>query len=315
MSERKLISVVCAVFNEEENMVDCYNAVKGVLVNELSGYDHEIIVCDNASTDRTFDIVRELALKDPTLKVIRNSRNFGAARSAFNGLVHATGDAVVFAISADLQDPPSLIPQFVRKWEEGYDVVYGIRAKREERFLLTMARKIFYRVIEMGADFEIPPDVGDFYLIDKTAVASLHQMKDYYPYTRGLIPYCGFKRIGLEYTQLKRERGTAKGVPMLLVDMGLNGLVSVTRLPIRLCLVSGISVVAAGLLGLVICFGLMIAGLGGRSLWLGGFFLLCVLSGIQLSFLGLLGEYIGAIHSQVRSRPPVIERELINFDR
>jgi glycosyltransferase involved in cell wall biosynthesis len=314
MKAKKLISVVCAVFNEEENVLDCYQAIKKVLVEELYEYDHEIIVCDNASTDRTLVMFKDLALTDRKLKIIANSRNFGAARSAFNGLMHACGDAVIFAISADLQDPPSLIPSFVEKWKQGYQVVYGIRTKRQEKRLLTVMRKLYYRVIQKAADFTIPADVGDFQLLDRVVVDALREMEDYYPYTRGLIPSCGFNRTGVEYTHLKREKGTAKGVPMLLVDMGLNGLISVTKLPMRLRLLSGVVVLLGSLTAFLIYLLYLLAHRSGASAWTAALLVLFFLSGVQLLFLGLLGEYIAAIHFQVRKRPLVIAKEKINFD-
>ncbi len=314
MEAKKLISVVCAVFNEEENVLDCYQAIKKVLVEELYEYDHEIIVCDYASTDRTLVMFKDLALTDRKLKIIANSRNFGAARSAFNGLMHTRGDAVIFAISADLQDPPSLIPSFVEKWKQGYQVVYGIRAKRQEKRLLTVMRKLYYRVIQKAADFTIPADVGDFQLLDRVVVDALREMEDYYPYTRGLIPSCGFNRTGVEYTHLKREKGAAKGVPMLLVDMGLNGLISVTKLPMRLCLLSGVVVLSGSLTVFLIYLLYLLAHRSGASAWTVALLVLFFLSGVQLLFLGLVGEYIAAIHFQVRKRPLVIAKEKINFD-
>jgi glycosyltransferase involved in cell wall biosynthesis len=311
MSGKQLISVVCAVWNEKENVVECCDEIVRVM-ETLPEYDFELIVCDNHSTDGTLELLRDIAAHDK--RVIANSRNFGAARSAFNGLMHTRGDAVIFAISADLQDPPSLIPEFVRKWEEGYQVVYGIRAKREEKPLITIMRKIYYRVLQKAADYQIPPDVGDFQLLDRVVVDALRQMEDYYPYTRGLIASCGFKRVGIEYTHLKREKGTAKGVPMLLIDLGLNGLISVTNLPLRLCLLSGVVVTGASALSFLAYILYALIAWIIPSGWAMAFMALFFFSGIQLLFLGLVGEYVGATHYQVRKRPLVIAQQMINFD-
>jgi glycosyltransferase involved in cell wall biosynthesis len=316
MSDKKMISVISAVWNEEENVVPCYEAIKKVFDNELLNYDYEIIISDNCSTDKTLDLLKLIASKDKKLKVIANSRNFGAARSAFNGLLKAKGDAVIFAISADLQDPPSLIPEFIKKWEEGYQVVYGIRTKREESFFLSSLRKIYYRIVNKFADFNIPADVGDFQLLDKVIIMSLRQFEDYYPYTRGLIAQCGFKSIGINYTQLKRERGTAKGNLALLIDLGLNGLISFTNVPMRICMLCGFIISALSLIYAFIQLFLLLfvtqspSPPGIPTLIIALFFF----SGVQLFFLGFLGEYISAIHFQVRKRPLVIEKEKINFD-
>jgi len=317
MPTKKLISVVSAVWNEEENVIPCYEAVKKVFEEHLPQYDYEHIFCDNASSDRTLDLLKEIAGKDRRVKIIANSRNFGAARSAFNGLMSARGDAVVFSISADLQDPPSLIPEFTKKWEEGYEVVYGIRKKREENFLLSGMRKLYYRMVQRFSDFNIPPDVGDFQMLDKVVIQALKRMEDYYPYTRGMIAQCGFKSVGIDYRHLKRERGEAKGKFYVLIDMGLNGLISFTNVPLRVCMVAGLIIAALSLLFVFVQLFLLLFVSRGASppgiptLIIALFFF----SGVQLFFLGFLGEYISAIHFQVRKRPLVIEKERINFDR
>ena len=317
MGTKKLISVVSATWNEEENVQYCYDAVKKVFEEHLSDYDYEHIICDNASTDKTLGLLREIARKDKRVKVIVNSRNFGAARSAFNGLMSTQGDAVIFAISADLQDPPSLIPEFVKKWEEGYQIVYGIRVKRQERLLLRLMRQVYYRVVRKFADFDIPRDVGDFQLLDKVVVSALRRFEDYYPYTRGMIAQCGFKSFGIEYTHLRRERGEAKGKFLVLIDLGLNGLISFTNVPLRICMLVGLLISLLSLLFVVVQLFLLLFVSPGTSppgiptLILALFFF----SGVQLFFLGFLGEYISAIHFQVRKRPLVIEKERINFDR
>ncbi len=315
MSDRQLISVVCAAWNEKENIVECCDEIIRVM-ETLPEYDFELIVCDNDSTDGTLELLRTIAERDKRVKVIANSRNFGAARSAFNGLMATRGDAVIFAISADLQDPPSLIPRFVSTWKEGYQVVYGIRTKREESFFLTGMRKLYYKLVRRVADFNVPVDVGDFQLLDKKVVDALRRFDDYYPYTRGLIAQCGFKSIGIDYTQVARKRGTAKGKFFLLLDMGLNGLISFTNLPMRICMLAGLFIATASILFAFVQLFLLLfvtrspSPPGIPTLIVALFFF----SGVQLFFLGVLGEYISAIHFQVRKRPLVIENERINFD-
>ncbi len=316
MAQRRLISIITPVYNEQENVADCYAAVKQVFDKQLPQYDYEHIFCDNASLDNTAALLRGLAAKDKHVKVILNSRNFGASRSGFNGLMSAQGDAVVFTIAADLQDPPAIIPEFVKKWEEGYKVVYGIRAQRAEKFLIKNLRKIYYRVLGKLSEVEIPKDVGDFQLLDKVVLNSLRQFDDYYPYTRGLIAQCGFDAIGLNYSHLRRDKGKAKGNLLVMMDLGLNGLVSVSNAPLRLCMLFGVIIAFLSFSYAVIQFFFNLvfyqkfASPGIATIVIALFFF----SGVQLLFLGLIGEYISAIHFQVRKRPLVIEKERINFD-
>ncbi len=314
--KKQLISVVTPCYNEEVNISDCYLAVKKVFDEQLPDYDYEHIFCDNASVDNSLKLMKEIAAKDKRVKVIANSRNFGASRSSFNGLLRSKGDAVVFTIAADLQDPPSMIPEFVKKWKEGYEVVYGIRTKRQENFVMTSVRKLYYRLMRRFVDFDIPADVGDFQLIDKVIVKALRQFDDYCPYVRGLIAQCGFRTIGIKYLHLARKKGHTTGGISALVDLGLNGIISFTNFPLRVAMMVGLTISVASIMYAFIelILGLIyfrrFAAPGMATLIVAIFFF----SGIQLFFLGILGEYIGAIHSQVRKRPLVIEKEVLNFD-
>lgn len=313
---RKVISIVTPCFNEQDNVADCYEAVKRVFAEQLPAYDFEHVFCDNSSTDRTPEVLRELAAKDPRVKVILNARNFGPFCSTFNGLLSTTGDASVVLLAADLQDPPEVVVDFVRRWEEGYQVVYGIRKTREEGFILRTVRRIYYRTVSRFAQINIPIDVGEFQLIDRRVVDALRKFDDYYPYIRGMIASCGFKSIGVEYTWKARKKGFSKNRLFHLIDQGLNGMISFTRVPMRLCLLFGFMLSAFSILYAV--FSLTwhliaqgpVAPPGVPTLIVALFFF----SGVQFFFLGVLGEYICAIHSQVRKRPLVIERERLNFE-
>jgi glycosyltransferase involved in cell wall biosynthesis len=313
---RKLISIVTPCFNEEENVGDCHEAVQRVFEHALPDYDYEHIFCDNASTDRTVERLRAIAARDRRVKVIVNARNFGPFCSTFNGLMATRGDAVVVLLAADLQDPPELIPEFVRKWREGYEVVYGIREKREENRLLLAARKLYYRLVSKFADFQIPTDVGEFQLIDRVVVNALRQFDDHYPYIRGMIANCGFRATGFPYTWKARRKGFSKNRLYHLIDQALNGFVSFTKIPLRLCMFFGfltsvLSIVYALVsLAINLLYYRQIAPPGIPTLIVAVFFF----AGLQLFFFGILGEYIAAIHFQVRKRPLVIERERINFD-
>lgn len=238
-----LISVITPCFNEEPNIRDCHLAVRELFAERLSGYDYEHILCDNASTDGTVQILREIAGEDSRVKVILNARNFGPFRSAFNALLATSGDAVVVMLAADLQDPPEIIADFVERWRQGYEVVYGIRSNREEGYVIRTLRKIYYRLVSRFAQIEIPLDVGEFQLIDRVVVDALRKHEDYYPYIRGMIANCGFRSEGVPYVWRARRKGLSKNRLYHLIDQGLNGVISFTNIPMRLCMITG-SVIA-----------------------------------------------------------------------
>jgi glycosyltransferase involved in cell wall biosynthesis len=312
---RPLISVVTPCYNEEDNVGPCYLAVRRVFEEELPDCDHEHIFCDNGSTDATAARLRELAARDPRVRVILNARNFGPFCSAFNGLLSTRGDAVLVLLAADLQDPPELIPDFVAGWRAGHEVVYGIRRRREEGFALRWTRRLYYRTVSRIATHSIPPDVGEFMLIDRVVVEALRRHDDYYPYIRGMVFGCGFRSTGLEYTWRTRKRGLSKNRLLHLVDQALNGLVSFTKLPLRLTLFVGLltSALSMGYALISLVLNLLwyrrLAPPGIPTLIVAVFFF----GGLQLFLFGVLGEYIAAIHFQVRKRPLVVERERINF--
>jgi polyisoprenyl-phosphate glycosyltransferase len=313
---RKLLSVVTPCFNEEASIVHCYETVRDIVEKELSGYDYEHIIADNASTDGTLALLRGIAGRDKRVKIIANARNFGPMRSHFNALLAASGDVVVVFVPADLQDPPELIPQFVRLWEQGHQVVYGIRAEREEGVLMRWTRSLYYGLVTRSSNFHIPPNVGDFQVIDKAVLRALRQFGDQYPYIRGMIFYCGFPSIGVPYTWRRRERGKSNNPIPKLIDQGLNGWLTFSNLPLRLAMVAGIAIASLGALyGLVVLARYIfsshrLAEPGITALMLA----LIIFSGFQLFFLGLLGEYVGSINTHTRRHPRVVERERINFE-
>lgn len=313
---KPLISVVTPCFNEHDNVRECYEAIKATFERDLPGYDYEHIFCDNASTDDTVAILRELAARDRRVRVILNARNFGLFRSMFNGLMQTRGDAVVALFPADLQDPPELIPEFLVKWREGYQVVYGIKRTREEGLAMRTARKVFYRLVDRFSDVSIPVDVSEFQLIDRVIVDALRRFDDYYPYLRGMIANCGFRATGIPYTWRARKRGLTKHRMTQLVDQAINGLISFSKVPMRLCMFLGFAISILSISWAVISLFLNLfvfrhtLQAGMQELIVAVFFF----SGLQLMFFGILGEYIVAIHFQVRRRPLVIEKERINFD-
>jgi glycosyltransferase involved in cell wall biosynthesis len=310
----KKISVVSPCFNEVDNVRPCFDALRDLFAGPLAGYELEHIFADNASSDGTVDVLRQMAAEDSRVKVILNSRNFGFFRSIFNALRHASGDAVVVFLAVDLQDPPEMIVEFVKHWENGIEVVAGARAEREEGFGLRLARGIFYRLVKGLSDVDIPIDVGEFQLIDRKVWEAVIQHDDHYPYIRGIIASVGFKRLIVPYRWKARERGKSKNNIPRLIDQALNGIFSFTNAPMRLSTFLGFGLSA---LCMLYAFGALVAyfafpGVAPRgvtTVLVGLFFL----SGVQLAFIGMLGEYVTSIQSQVRRGPLVVERERINL--
>jgi polyisoprenyl-phosphate glycosyltransferase len=311
---RKTISIVTPCFNEEDNVVECYETLKAIMDRDLPGYNREHIFCDNASADRTVEVLKEIAARDPSVKLIVNSRNFGILRNTYNGVMAATGDAVILFMPADLQDPPEIIPQFVELWEAGHEVVFGIRAKREEALGWRLSRQAYYRLISRLSYVNYPADVGDYQLVDRKVIDAMKLFDDTQPFMRMMTFECGFRSVGVPYTWRARKRGLSRNRLTQLIDQGLNGIIAFSNAPVRL----------ASLLGLVISISSVIYALSVFALALFGFIdaprgvptliiALFFFGGVQLLLLGLIGEYIVAIFNQVRKRPLVIERERVNF--
>jgi len=312
----KTISIVTPCFNEEANIRDCYEAVRALFENELSGYRREHIFCDNASVDSTVDILKEIAAEDSAVRVILNLRNFGPMRNTFNGVMASSGDAVLLFLPADMQDPPALIPQFVKLWEKGYEIVYGIRATREERRLMRGIRQTYYRLLGRFSEIKVPPGVGDFQLVDRKVVEAMRHVRDGYPFMRMMTFECGGRAIGIPYRWVARKKGVSKNHAAALLDQGINGLVSFTTAPLRLGLLVGFVI---SVLSILYAFANLVLGLllyqklaepGIMTIIIALFFF----AGVQLFFMGMIGEYIVAIYGQVRQKPIVFERERINFD-
>jgi glycosyltransferase involved in cell wall biosynthesis len=311
-----LISVVTPCYDEEPNLEDCHRALKDVFATHLPDCRLEHIFCDNASTDGSVAVLRRLASTDPTVKVVVNARNYGPFRSTFNGLRHAKGDAVVVLFAADLQDPPEVIADFVREWRAGAEVVYGVRKQREESFVMRAMRKVYYRMVGRLAGIEIPLDVGEFQLIDRQVLEALLEHEDYYPYIRGMIANCGFRTQAVPYVWRARSKGFSKNRLYHLVDQGLNGLISFTNLPMRIAMFAGFTIALLSFLYAAYTIVVNLATHG--TLTVPGIPTLITalffFGGVQLMFLGIIGEYVSAIHFQVRKRPLVVERERINLE-
>jgi glycosyltransferase involved in cell wall biosynthesis len=311
----KKISVITPCFNEAENVEVCASELKKVMSEQLPGYDYEHIFADNASTDATLLKLRTLAAGDSRIRVISNSRNVGPFRNMWNAMKSATGDAVIPLLPADLQDPPTVIPELVKNWELGFLVTYGVRANRQESFIMRLARGTYYRIIKKFASAVIPLNSGEFLLADKKVVDSILAVDDQYPYIRGLIAQTGVRSASVPYTWVKRERGKSKNSFISLIDQAINGFVSTSRVPARLALLAGFAMSFIGIAYALITAILVLTSavdvpIGIPTIIVGIFFL----GGVQLLFLGLLGEYILSIHGQVRKLPPMFEVERINFN-
>jgi polyisoprenyl-phosphate glycosyltransferase len=309
------ISIVTPCYNEELNVDECYEQVRALFEGPLNRYDHEHIFCDNSSTDGTVGKLQATAERDKRVKIIVNSRNFGAFANIFNGLTATTGDAVVVMLAADLQDPPAIMTDFVRLWEQGYEVVYGIRQVREESWLLRTGRRIFYRMVNSFSPFFIPENVGEYQLIDRVVADHVIKMEDHFPFVRGMIAYCGFKAIGVPYTWTRRRHGVSSSTLARLIEQGLNGIVSFSNVPMRFVLAGGFGVAILSFLSALVL--LVYSAVHYREFAPPGIPLLTIMlaffSGLVLFVLGFIGEYIIAIHAQVRKRPLVIERSRMNF--
>lgn len=311
----KKISIVTPCFNEEHGIVECYQAIKALFERKMSGYIREHIFCDNCSTDRTLELLKALAANDPCVKIIVNSRNFGILRNTYNGVLSASGDATVLFMPADLQDPPELIPRFVELWEQGNEIVYGIRAEREEAYISRTLRHLYYQVISRLSYVNYPADVGDFQLVDRKVLNAMKQFEDNQPFMRMMTFECGFKAVGVPYIWRARKYGLSRNRLSQLVDQGLAGIISFSNAPMRIAFFFGIVVATVSILysltlALLKVVGINIGPWGVPTLVIALFFF----SGVQLIFLGFLGEYVVSIFNQVRKRPLVVERERINFD-
>jgi polyisoprenyl-phosphate glycosyltransferase len=312
------ISIVTACFNEEENIRDVYGQVRtvveGLPPRGDDPYTYEHIFIDNASSDRTVAILREICAEDARVKVIVNTRNFGHIRSPFHGLLQATGEAVI-SIVADLQDPPEMIREFVARWEEGCKIVVGVKKESLETRSMFFVRGVYYRLINRLSEVPLIKDFTGFGLYDRVVMQKLREIDDPYPYFRGLICDLGYERCQVPYVQPKRKRGFTKNNFYTLYDMAMLGITNHSKVPLRLAMMVGFAMSVLMLLAAV-CF-LVLKLVMWNTFQLGFAPLLIgiyLLGSILLFFIGILGEYILSIHTQVYHRPHVVERERINFD-
>ncbi len=312
MTERKrLISFLVPVFNEEDNVVQLHEAIVKLMAG-LPRYDFELLFTDNHSTDRTPELLRELAKADPRVRVIRFSRNFGYQKSIHTGYCSAAGDAAI-QVDCDMQDPPELIPEFLRLWEEGHQVVYGVRRSRREGWWINALRALFYRLIDALSEDRLPHDAGDFRLVDRRVIEELRKIEDSQPYIRGTLATLGFNQIGVPYDRLERKRGLSKFSFAALTGLAIDGILNHSTAPLRLATYIGLAVSLVTFVGLVVCVALKL--LFGQN-WPAGFATTTILILLSLSlnaiFLGVIGEYLGRMYQHIKRRPLTIVEEELN---
>jgi glycosyltransferase involved in cell wall biosynthesis len=310
---KKHISIITPCFNEDGNVRLLIETI-GNIFEKLPQYTYEHVLIDNCSTDKTQEILKEITAINKNVKVIFNERNFGWIRSPFHGLIQCHGDAVIYMVS-DFQEPPEMIPQFLEKWEEGFKIVIGIKKQSKENPVMFAIRKSFYKLLSSASDGEATiKNFTGFGLYDQKFISIIRNLDDQYPYLRGLVSELGFKRFEIPYTQPERFTGKSNSNFFKLYDVAMLGFTSHSKLPLRLSAFIGFF---SAILSLLVAIGYFIYKLVywyefqiGTAPMVIGIFLF---SSVQLFFIGIIGEYIGAIHTQIRKRPLVIEKERINF--
>ena len=309
---KKLISVLTPCYNEEKNIELIYTEVKKVF-DCIPNINYEHVFIDNASTDKTVELLRNIARADKNIKVIVNKKNFGWVRSPYHGILQCHGDAVVYIV-ADLQDPPILINKFIEKWLEGYKIVIGIKESSDESKIMFFFRSLFYSLLKKIANNEQIKNFTGYGLYDKEFIDILRNIKEPYPFFRGLISELGFDRYDIVYKQPVRKHGKSSANFFQLYDIAMLGFISSSKLPLRISSILGftISIVCLIISLFYLVFKLIFwytFSLGLAPIIIGLFFF----GGVQLFFLGIIGEYIGSIYTEVKNRPLVIEKERINF--
>lgn len=315
MTEKGIdLTIITPCYNEEASVMECAREVRKVMSSKLPKVKYEHIFIDNASTDGTVNELRKIAADSKNVKVIVNSRNVGPFRNMYAAMAKASGRAVIPMLPADLQDPADKIPDLYKEWVDGYLVVYGERTNRQESLIMRALRGLYYRIVRTMSETDIPINSGEFMLIDRKISDEICKLGDHYPYIRGLVAQSTSNSTSVPYKWGVRKKGKSKSNFLALIDQAINGFISTSRAPARIALLCGFLISGLGFLA-----GLwsLIANLVDAPTALQGIPTLIVafffFGGIQLFFLGLIGEYVLSVHSQVRRLPREFEVESINF--
>ena len=313
MQPKVRISIVTPCYNEEENIEELYQRIVAV-IERISGYDFVLLFIDNHSTDDTVIKIKQLTSLDKRVRLIVNTRNFGHIRSPYHGILNGGGAATIY-LASDLQDPPELIPEFIRYWKEGFKVVYAAKPMINASPVYAFLRKMYYRILDMVSDAPLVKNITGFGIYDREVVDTVRKIADPYPYLRGLISELGFSTKLIFYEEPRRKRGISKSNVYSLYDIAMLGLVSHSKVPLRLAAFAGfviglLSLASAALYAILKVIFWDTFPLGIAPLIIVIFFLF----GMMFLFIGLLGEYVASIHTYVQRRPVVIEQERVNFD-
>jgi len=311
--KKPLLSIVIPCMNEEPVIRETARRLVSVL--GVADIEFELIFVDDGSKDRTPEILRELQIEDGRIRVLRLSRNFGHQVAITAGIEHATGEAVA-VIDADLQDPPEVLLEFVAKWQDGYDVVYGVRSEREgETAFKLWTAKAFYRLIGRLSDTEIPLDAGDFRLIDRRVVDALLSMPERDRFVRGMVSWLGFSQISVPYRRAARFAGKTKYPLLKMLKFATDGIVSFSILPLRLATWIGFLASGLSMLGILVVLAERYFGVFGLVKgWSSTVIAVLFIGGVQLVCMGIIGEYVGRIYGETKRRPLYVVRERMGFD-
>ncbi len=313
MNKKKLISIVSPCYNEASNIDELYNRLVAA-TKELDHYDFEYLFIDNASIDGTQDKLRRLASLNRDVKVILNTRNFGHLRSPYWGVLQASGHAVIY-LASDLQDPPELIPSFVKSWEDGYKVVLATKPVSNTNFITHRLRRFYYDFLDKISDVSHIKNATGFGLFEKEVLDQIKKINDPYPYFRGMIAELGYEVKTVVFEQPRRLNGISKNNFYSLYDYAMLGITSHSKLPIRIASFLGFIIGFLSIITAIVFFILKLCfwdtfQMGVAPIVIGMFFLF----GLMFLFIGMLGEYIASIHTYLQNRPVVVEKERINFD-
>ncbi|ADK07972.1 TPA: glycosyltransferase family 2 protein [Bacillus cereus biovar anthracis] len=310
---QKLISVVVPMYFEEEVAQECYNRLKSVMLQNDINY--EFVFVNDGSTDRTMEILSEIAANDYRTKIVNFARNFGHQVAVTAGIAAAKGDAIVI-IDADLQDPPEVIPELIAKWEEGYEVVYAKRKQRKgETWFKLLTAKYFYKFLNYMSDIDIPKDTGDFRIIDRKVADVFNQMTERNRFIRGMMSWVGFRQTYVEYERDERFAGETKYPLKKMIKFASDGIIAFSTKPLRIVMSLGLLSVLISIIVLLYTITVKIIGNGTQTGWASIMVAITFFSGIQLLGLGIVGQYIARIYDESKNRPIYIVKETINIDQ